>query len=77
MNRAQALNVSTAKLPIQEHIQLRCSAVLTIVHGIQSTLFDVIYFNLVLVVDLLCKHRQYESWSEAINHVIPERKRKE
>ena len=58
-DRAKALNVRTARLPLSEHVRLNSSAVLTIVH----------------VYDLLCRQRELGNWADAIHAVIPERKR--
>ncbi|PJF18740.1 hypothetical protein PSACC_01450 [Paramicrosporidium saccamoebae] len=57
--RANELGIETAKLPLGDHIKLKSSQVLTIVH----------------VYELMCKQRECGSWAEAISAVIPERKR--
>jgi tRNA (guanine9-N1)-methyltransferase len=57
--RANELGVETVKLPLGDHIKLKSSQVLTIVH----------------VYELMCKQRECGSWAEAISAVIPERKR--
>lgn len=53
------MNVRTAKLPLHSHINLKSCTVLTVVH----------------VFEILLKFRETNSWAEAINAVIPQRKR--
>lgn len=56
--RASNLGLKTAKLPLGEHVRLKCSQVLTIVH----------------VFQILSRQRETGSWSEAILSAIPDRK---
>ena len=60
-DRAKALGLKTARLPLSEHVRLNSSAVLTIVH----------------VYELLCKQRELGNWKDAIDAVLPDRKRLE
>lgn len=57
--RAKDLQIRSMKLPLSNHIKLKSSQVLTIVH----------------VYDLLCQQRELDSWPEAIRAIIPDRKR--
>lgn len=58
VQRANSLGLRTAKLPLGEHVKLKCSQVLTVVH----------------VFQILSKQRETGSWSEAILSAIPDRK---
>jgi len=57
--RANTLGLPTARLPLLDHIKLKSSQVLSIVH----------------VFEILCRSRECGDWGEAIRVAIPERKR--
>ena len=58
--KALKMNIPTAKLPIKEHAELTSSTVLTVNH----------------VVEILLKFAETKSWQEAIDCILPTRKRK-
>jgi len=55
---AKKYGFKTAKLPLSDHVKLKSSQVLTVVH----------------VFEILTKFRETNSWAEAIEKTIPRRK---
>ncbi len=59
INKANELNITTAKLPIEEHLKFCATKVLTVNH----------------VFEILLKYRQYgNDWKKALLDVLPHRK---
>ena len=65
------MGIPTAKLPLGDHIKLKSSQILTIVHGMRVA-SDIRHYY--LVYEILCKRRELGGWKEAIETVIPQRK---
>lgn len=59
MERAQMHSYKTYKLPLEQHVSMRCCKVLTVLH----------------VFEIMSKYRESGgNWAEAIKTTVPDRK---